>query len=124
MAEKISPPAVNMKAVGRVSSRVNLTEVRLVEVTAKREADNSGGKLESTFDHNYQPIRCAEGWIEVGCFFHFTVSTGEAKVAEAHLTYHLFYELSGDELPVDDDLKQFASANGAYHSWPFVREML
>jgi hypothetical protein len=45
-------------------------------------------------------------------------------LAEASMTYHIVYELRGEEPTATSDVEHFARANGAYHSWPFVRETI
>jgi len=100
---------------------VDLLEIRLSALTAKR-IHGPSGTVTPEFSHGCVPVRAADGVIEVACTFDFRVLAAEdVQLAEANLTYLLTYALSGDEQVTDEDLKQFAFANGTYHSWPFAR---
>lgn len=48
----------------------------------------------------------------------------EAQAAQATIKYLLDYDLRGNEPLAEDDIAEFAFANGTLHSWPFVREFL
>jgi hypothetical protein len=123
MPDRVVRSTVDMRAVGRVASRVDVTEVRLVEVSAMR-TDKVGGTLEPIIQHAHSPLGCEGGSIRIQSRYEFKVDLADTPAFTVTAVYHLFYALSGDEPVADDDLKQFAAANGAYHSWPFVRELL
>jgi preprotein translocase subunit SecB len=62
--------------------------------------------------------------VEVVCNYKFTARSGEQQAVDSTIGYLLQYEITGGESPSDGDLAEFARANGALHSWPFVREVL
>jgi preprotein translocase subunit SecB len=84
----------------------------------------AGVPLEPIFEHECVTTPSEKGFIEVVCSYKFKVRAAGADVADAQITYNVLYKLIGDEPPVEADITQFASANGAYHSWPFVRETI
>lgn len=123
MTDPIAPP-VNMVAASRVARRVNLLEVRLAQLDASRLEAAPGGELAPEFTQRHATIAHEACKIIVASFFDFTVKSLGVPVANVRATYHLVYELDGEEAVAEDDLVHFSSANGAYHSWPFVRELL
>jgi len=62
--------------------------------------------------------------IEVVCDYKFVAVSEEVEAIQSSVRYLLLYEISGSESPALDDMNEFARANGALHSWPFVRELL
>ena len=62
--------------------------------------------------------------LEVVCDYVFVAQSNDAKVIQSEIKYLLLYEIGGTEPPNQNDLVEFARANGALHSWPFVREFL
>jgi hypothetical protein len=124
MSERIVRPSVDMRAVARVASRVDLVEIRLVELSAERSDGPEGGSLEPSLEHTHAPVRVQDGAIQIASVYEFKIASGQAAFGHARAVYHLFYQLDGHEPVAEEDLKQFASANGPYHSWPFVRELI
>ena len=117
--------AVDMVAVARVSRRIDLRAVRLAEIHATLKSDVAlQDSLKPSFEHSCVPTKVENGEIEVACSYSFKVRSSNIKVAEANILYHLTYKLFGDDPADESDIEQFAHANGAYHSWPFVRETL
>lgn len=119
MAERL----VDFTAAGRVAKRVELKDVRVINVSAKCDPKITG-PLEPTLKHE-----CAVGAhegnaLEVTCNYQFIARAAEAQVAEAEIKYLLVYEIVGSEALAEEDLMEFAFANGTLHSWPFVREFL
>lgn len=116
---------IDMAAVARVSSRVELVSIRLTQINAVAYQNvESGLPLEPTFQHECSPVSFKDGFIDVSCSYKFQVKTDGVAVADANLAYNVLYKLKGEAPVQDSDLVQFASANGAYHSWPFVRETI
>lgn len=105
---------------------MDLTEIRLTEIQAAREAEGAAkpGPLKPSFTYKCVPTKLNSEDIEVSCTYDFIVSATDVKLVTAQVTYRVFYKLNGDE-PVDpSDVDHFARANGAYHTWPFVRETI
>lgn len=114
---------VDLAAVGRVAKKVELKAVRLAEISAKCMPEVSGSLLP---DVN---LDCRIGKhdatnVEVICDYKFVARSDTEQAIESAITYLLQYEVSGTEAPAEADLAEFARANGALHSWPFVREVL
>jgi preprotein translocase subunit SecB len=114
---------VDFVAVGRVARHIELKGVRITEMSAKCNPKILGSL------HPSVDLQCAVASrdgnvLEVACNYTFAVHSGEALAAQAAISYLLLYELSGTGPFADDDVLQFAQANGVLHSWPFVRELL
>jgi preprotein translocase subunit SecB len=59
------------------------------------------------------------------CDYTFTAHANQIQAVESRIKYLLEYEIGGGaEAPSADDVAEFARANGALNSWPFVRELL
>ena len=114
---------VDLAAVGRVAKRVELTGVRLAEIKAKCDP-RVQGLLTPTVTLNCKIGRHDDATAEVVCDYTFVANSEEVQVIESTVQYLLIYALAGAESPSDSDLAEFAKANGALHSWPFVREVL
>ena len=115
--------SVDFAAAGRVAKRVELKNVRLIEVSAKCDP-SLGGPLEPNLNFDCAVVSRKANALEIGCDYRFTARTSEAQVAEAAIKYILVYEVSGSEPLEDEDITQFAFGNGTLHSWPFLREFL
>jgi len=114
---------VDLAAVGRVAKRVELKGVRLAEISAMCNPKVQGPlvpnvKLECKLGEH------AANSIEVVCDYTFVAQSDQVQAIESKIKYLLLYEISGSESPNPSDLAEFAKANGALHSWPFVREVL
>jgi hypothetical protein len=59
----------------------------------------------------------------VVCRYTFNVESSGSAVSEAEIVYLLTYDRDGTPL-AEEDVTQFAAANGVYHSWPFLRQLL
>jgi preprotein translocase subunit SecB len=114
---------VDFAAAGRVAKRVELKAVRVTEVSAKCDPKIKG-PLEATLDLECAVIGRESSALEVACDYRFTAHTPEAQAAEAAIKYLLVYEIQGGEPLADEDIAEFAVANGTLHSWPFAREFL
>ena len=117
--------AIDLVAASRVSKRVDLKEIRLIEIRATYQ---SGGgtnlRLMPIYDQMCVPTKVEGDIIEVSCAYTFKVRSAETELADASLTYLVVYKLIGDEPAEPADVEHFARANGAYHTWPFVRETI
>lgn len=115
----------DMAAVSRVARRVSLQTLVLVDVGAKRfpfKAEN--GVLEPEISQHHRVVGMNMESLEVEASFRFSVRREDELVLKATLTYRIRYGIQGEE-PIDPkDASYFATANGAYHAWPFVRENL
>lgn len=119
--------AIDLAAASRISRRVDLREIRLTDIHATCQPRASGSfPLIPTYDHTCVPTKVEGGIIEVSCTFRFKVrsSDADADVADASMTYQVIYRLLGDGPTEQSDIEHFARANGAYHTWPFVRETI
>lgn len=114
---------VDLKAVARVSKRVHLKAIRLTEIRATRTSQDSG-PVESSLKQQCTPSTITDDLIEVACSYSFKFRSADSDVATATIVYHIDYTLIGEAPAEESDIEQFARANGAYHSWPFVREVI
>jgi preprotein translocase subunit SecB len=114
---------VDFAAVGRVARHTELKDVRIVEMLAKCSPKLTGD-LHPSIDLHCSIVGKDEKMLEVACDCSFSAHCGETLAAQVQIQYLLTYKLSTSEHLDDDDLSQFASANGALHSWPFLRETL
>jgi hypothetical protein len=114
---------VDVAAVARVAHRVELKDIRLLEINASGAARNQG-VLQPLVNHQCEGVLRSPKLIEVVCHYQFTATQGEAQAVAAKFSYLILYDLTGDEPVLDSDLKEFAFANGTYHSWPFARQLL
>ena len=123
MTEKESA-AVDMAAVARVSRRVNLTEVVLTQLGAHRQPGQHHGSLDVTLKHAHRVLSWDETRIQVESQYVFVGTQGNTDVVDAMATYQLAYAVETGAPLAEGDVMAFGPANGAYHSWPFVRELL
>jgi preprotein translocase subunit SecB len=115
---------VDLAAVNRVAKRVELKGVRLSEISAKCDPTVIGPSLMPNVDLDCKVGEHNESSLEVICNYTFAAQSEGKQVIQSTITYLLSYEVSGSESPSAEDLTEFAKANGALHSWPFVRELL
>ena len=121
----MTEPAIDLVAASRISRRVDLRAIRLTEIHATSLSDgNTGVPLVPTYVHDCVLTSVNAGIIEVSCSYKFSVRSSDAELAEANMTYQVTYKLLGDEPTEQSDLEHFARSNGAYHTWPFVRETI
>ena len=115
--------AIDLAAIARVAKRSELKSLRLVAI--KAECNKSVmGTLVPSVDLNCKPARVEGNALEVICEYKFTAHSNAAVAVSSTFTYLLDYAISGGESPSAGDLAEFANANGALNSWPFVREVL
>ena len=116
---------VDIVAASRIARRVDLQKIHLTEIKATCVSGaGAKGPLKPTYEYHCFPVKVDAGNIEIGCTYKFHVSSQETELANANMTYHLVYKLFGDEPTDEGDIEHFAHANGTYHSWPFVRELI
>lgn len=121
----MSETPLDLAAAGRVSRRVDLREIRLASLSATCKPDAPVKRqLHPAYEYECIATRVEPGLIEVECSYSFRVTVADSEVATASLIYFLAYRVSGEEPPAQTDVEHFARANGAYHSWPFVRETM
>ena len=114
---------VDLAAVGRVAKKVELKAVRLVEISAKCMPEILGSLLPDV-DVDCHVGKHDGSAIEVLCDYKFSAKSEERETIDSTIQYLLQYEISGGEAPSENDLAEFARANGTLNSWPFVREVL
>ncbi len=115
---------VDLAAVNRVAKRVELKGVRLAEISAKCDPKVIGPSLMPAVDLDCRLGDHDESNLEVICNYTFTAQSEGAQAVQSTIVYLLHYEISGSGSSSPEDLAEFARANGALHSWPFVRELL
>ncbi len=109
--------------MARVARRVELKDIRLLEIKASG-APRSTGILRPFVTHECEGKLHSPTLIEVVCRYRFTATQGEIQAVEATLSYVILYDLAGADPIPEHDLREFAFANGTYHSWPFARQLL
>jgi preprotein translocase subunit SecB len=114
---------IDLVAVGRIARRVELKDIRLTELAASA-AERVKGSLEAELSHECSAKRPEPELLEINCDYKFAVRCNEALAASVSFTYTILYLIAGDEAIAEQDLSDFAFANGTYHSWPFVRQLL
>jgi preprotein translocase subunit SecB len=102
---------------------VDLKDIRLLEIHASGAA-RSQGILQPLVNHECEGKIQNPNLIEVTCRYQFTATQGETQAVAATFSYLILYDLEGAEPVPESDLKEFAFANGTYHSWPFARQLL
>ena len=115
---------IDMSAVARVSKRVNLTQIVLVELKANRRSEQRPGVLEAKLSHEHKVLAWDAKTIQLESRYDFVGIQGDIDAIDAAARFELSYTVEGDAPLIESDVRQFGSANGAYHSWPFVRELL
>ncbi len=121
--DKLAEKLIDFAAAGRVANRVELKDIRVVDVSAKCDP-KVRGTLEPNLNVECKVAGREGGALEIACDYQFNARVGEAQVAEAVIKYLLMYEIKGSEPVIEEDLAEFAVGNGTLHSWPFVREFL
>jgi hypothetical protein len=112
----------NLQAAFKVARRAKLNDVVVREITAKRY-DKLDGELQPQLSDEYQVVSHEENKLEILCRHHLEAASSETRIAEIHIDLILAYDLAAGDPFNDSDLSAFANANGAYNSWPFIREM-
>jgi preprotein translocase subunit SecB len=116
---------VDFAAVSRVAKRVELKSVRLTEISATCDPSVEG-TLVPDVNLECKPGTLLPGTLEVICEYTFTARSNQVQAIASTIKYLLLYDISGGtaESPSEDDVVEFARANGTLNSWPFVREIL
>lgn len=83
-----------------------------------------GGTLVPNVEIECQAGSVEESTLEVICIYTFTAHSNETRAVSSKIKYLLVYDISGSVSPSQEDLAEFARANGTLNSWPFVREVL
>ena len=121
MSEKIE---IDIERASRISRRVALREIILVDLKSKRQPLSIDSQLVHQVERECEGNRADASFINVTCSYSFRAVSGEDEVASAHVVYLLLYELDSEDPCDDEDLMHFAWANGTYNSWPFLRQLL
>ena len=112
----------DLAAAFRVARCAKLSDVVVTAITAKRLGDLNG-QLEPLLTDQYEILAREETKLKILCRHSLAAASSDQAVAEISVDLNLTYELTPGQ-PLDDkDLVAFANANGAYNSWPFIREM-
>ncbi len=117
-----APTSVDLAAAARIAKRVDLKDIRLSEITASGPI-KTNGLLEPEVRHACTTRQEGDS-LEVLCSYNVRVKSGDVEVVRAEFKYTIIYTLSGDDPVESSDLEHFAFANGTYHSWPFVRQLV
>lgn len=118
-----APSSLDLVAAARVAKRVELREIRLSEISASNLTAHHG-PLYPEVQHACSPTVHDEHLIEVLCSYDFLVKSDGDEVARAQFKYLISYDVIGAGAVDEADLEHFAFANGTYHSWPFVRQLV
>ena len=114
---------VDFAAIARVAKRAELKSIRLIEITASCNPTATGALVPSV-ELDCKPGSVSGDALEVVCEYAFRVHSDDIDVVSSTISYLLEYEIGGGESPNPGDVAEFARANGALNSWPFVREIL
>jgi hypothetical protein len=120
---KLAVASVDFAAVGRVSRYAELKDIRVTGVSATCDPKYAA-PLEAKFSHHCFIVSKENGTLGVSCEYGFSGSAAETKIVDIAIKYLVTYTLNTTEPLDENDLAQFATANGTLHSWPFVRELL
>ncbi len=112
---------VDISALARVASNVDLSEIRVFRLEASR-GPMQKGPLEPQIHYESSGQRVAPNQLNVVCIYYFRVQCEGVEVVKIDVGYLMMYELLGEVS--EDDIKHFSAANGLYHSWPFLRQLL
>lgn len=115
---------VDLAAVNRVAKRVELKGVRLAGITANCDPRALGASLLPDVNLECKLGNHNETNLEVVCDYTFIAKSESTQAIHSEIKYLLSYKINGSESAAAADLAEFANANGALHSWPFVRELL
>jgi preprotein translocase subunit SecB len=115
---------LDLKAVARVARFVDVEEIRLAEISGNSSPQLPKAQLVPHVEHECVPSRYAGKELEVSCSYRFTARSGDAEIGKLQFKYVIVYSIETDEKFAEEDVRQFAFANGTYHSWPFVRQLL
>lgn len=114
---------VDFAAIARIAKKAELKSLRLIAITAESKPSVMG-TLVPNVELECKPGTLEGGMLEVLCEYTFTAHSNEVQAVSSTITYLLVYDISGVESPNEEDLAEFARANGTLNSWPFVREVL
>ncbi|MGA8642464.1 hypothetical protein [Candidatus Binatus sp.] len=112
----------NLAAAFKVARRAKLTDIVVTAITAKRNGELSG-KIEPQLSDRYEILAGEENKLKILCRHSLEAASADQPVAEIHVDLNLIYDLAAGDPINEADLVAFANANGAYNSWPFIREM-
>ena len=114
---------INLAAVARISRLVDLRDIRLIDLSASLHPGDFQ-LLEPDVQFECSAEHPVPSRIVTLCDYRFTVTSAGTTIAEVTARYVLLYELQEEIEISQEDLQQFAHANGTYHSWPFLRQLL
>lgn len=113
---------IDLAAVSRVSRNVDLRDIRVIELAASCSPAPEG-TLEPRITFEAESALVEVNQLNVKCDYSFTARSAGVLAATIKVVYLLTYEVLGDALE-GRDVEQFSRVNGAYHSWPFLRQLL
>ena len=112
----------NLQAAFKVARRAKLSDIFVTEITAKRHG-KLDGKLQPVLTDEYSIASQDESNLVILCRHNLEAASADTPIAEIRIDLNLVYDLAAGD-PIDEaEVSAFANANGAYNSWPFVREM-
>lgn len=112
----------NLQAAFKVARRATLNDVLVTEIKAKRYG-KLDGELHPQLSDEYQVVSNENNKLEILCRHHLGAASADTPIAELDIDLILVYDLAAGDALEDSDVNAFANANGAYNSWPFIREM-
>ncbi|MBI2889873.1 MAG: hypothetical protein HYY13_03705 [Nitrospirae bacterium] len=114
---------IDLGTVAKIARRARLLDIQLALLQATTQS-RPGGELVPAHKVSSVLLGRKDSGAVIASSFAFTVTVGQAQVAEVSMTFHLVYEFEGQDPLSDDDIGHFARGNGTYHAWPYMREML
>ena len=119
---KDKPETVDLSAVARVARSIDLRDIRVIQVEAEC-SPAPDEPLEPQINVESSGVLVSESQLNVVCGYTLTIKVGGVQAAKCEIVYLMRYEVVGDTF-AEQDIEHFASANGVYHSWPFLRQFV
>ena len=113
----------DMAAVGRIARRVQLLDIKVISIAADRKA-GGGSSLEPDLSMSFNGKLLAKEQLVVECVYTLKATSQQKEVASVRVVILMVYRIENDDPVEPADVPHFANANGAYHSWPFARELI
>ena len=115
----------DLRAAARVSRHVEVETIRLGEARIEPGTFSAiGDDLQIAESVHGTQHTMMDGKIGVVCKYEFIFHSKGKFAFTLRLEYHVIYGLQGELQPDEEDVRHFADANGRYHTWPFIREMI
>lgn len=118
---------VDLRAASRISSRVQIGGIRLVEAGGVSPTPGSPPQADVAAQYGATVVQApdSEGEFRVHARVRVRDATSDAKpVFLVHATFEILYRLKpGDEVS-EHELQSFAQINAVFNAWPYFREFV